>query len=150
MQETNRISLQTHQSTLSYSASVSLAWPIVLNMCYESSRVAQLLCLSESRPARIMSLLRYCYYPKTTWNTFWNSAWPWMIQLQSYITLSSRINKVERHKMVFFVFFRDWPSYDLDMTSAWPLRSTPVKCNPNPSHHTLQLQIWEFTMNDIL
>ena len=82
-----------------------------------------------------LSLLGYL---KTTCDTFWNGAWPWMIQLQSYITLSSRINQVGRHKMaICCIFYRDWPSYDLDMTSAWPLRSTPVKCNPNQSHHRL-------------
>ena len=78
--------------------------------------------LSESRPVRIMSLISYRYYPKTTWNTFWNSAWPSMIQLQSYITFSSRINKVGKQKMVFFVFFIEfdliWPWYVFGMTFA--------------------------------
>ena len=75
----------------------------------------------------------------TTWNTFWNSAWLWMIQLQSYITLSSRINKVRRHKMVFFVFFIE---FDLYMTLIWHLNDlcTPPQYSGAPTHATLSTQ----------
>ena len=54
MWETNFISLQAHYSALFSFWLISLACPLVLNMCYEIFRVAQRLCLSESRPAQIM------------------------------------------------------------------------------------------------
>ena len=54
MWETNFISLQAHYLALFSFWLISLACPLVMNMCYESFRVAQRLCLSESRPARIM------------------------------------------------------------------------------------------------
>ena len=128
-----------------YSASVSLAWPLVLNMCYESSRVAQRLCLSEYRSARIMSLLRYRYYPKTTWNTFWNSAWPSMIQLQSYITLSSRINKVGRHKTVYFVFFIEFGLY-MTLIWTWNDLCTPPQYSGTPTRVTLSTKSYVYLL----
>ena len=74
IRETNLISLLPIISQ-HYSASVSLALPLVLNMCYESSQVAQRLCLSKSRPARIMSLLRYPRLLETLSEIVLNPEW---------------------------------------------------------------------------